>query len=515
MTNIKHSILHINTDGISGGAGKAAYRLHKGLLSIGRNSQYLVKEIQTTDPTIFVAPADAHFERHLVNDELINKHYIWYNRTAVTNTYFSFSYPGYDLSKNSLILDADILNLHWTEDFLSPRSLNALFSMNKPAVWTLHDQKPFTGGCHYSAGCKKYQELCQRCPQLSEDPIGLPSAILRDKMELFKGADLTIVTPSQWLAKEARKSNLFKSNRVEVIPNSLETDIYYPVDKETAKKLLDIDPNTITIMFGSADISDERKGIRHLIAATYFCLKDARFKKLIDSRKLVFICVGKADELTGQMPVPLMNMGYIDDDRSMAGIYNAADMFILPSVEDNLPNTMIEAMACGAPVISFKAGGMPDVIIDDLNGKLADFRDDEQLGRAILDLVFNPDKRAFLNSNCSLLIREKYKLEDQANNYLRLYDELLKDRGERKTTVIPYGGTYGRNTRIIYGGLFRFAVKKVLKKKFNVEVNNEFALSVLGCGLRFMRKVIPNHLNYFFRQCERIYHSLHIDNRKR
>jgi glycosyltransferase involved in cell wall biosynthesis len=454
------SILQINTYGISGGAGKAAYRLHKGLLSAGQRSQYLVKEIKATVPEVITAQADVNFENKLKNDHLINKYYIWFNRTELSNTYFSFSYPGFDLSVSKPIRDADIVNLHWTEDFLSPVSLNYLFAQNKPVVWTLHDQKPFTGGCHYSAGCKNYQDLCRNCPQLQDDPFGLPTAVLKDKIELFKGADLTVVTPSLWLANEARESSLFKSNRIEVIPNAIEADIYYPVEKKAAKNRIGIDTDTITIMFGTADAREKRKGLKNLISALSYCIKDKEFKKLADAKKVVIICVGKTDTSIKGLPIPLLDMGYIENDGDMSRIYNASDMFVLPSLEDNLPNTMIEAMACGTPVISFDVGGIPDVITNDVNGKLVALKDDIGFGRAILELAFNSAIRRTMSEQCSSFIRNKFRLEDQAQNYIKLYDDLLKSRPSRTSTVVKHEGAYGTSVKTVYEDVLRFAKQK-------------------------------------------------------
>jgi glycosyltransferase involved in cell wall biosynthesis len=465
MNRHKHSILQINTYGIAGGAGKAAYRLHNGLLRIGQHSRYLVKEVKSSDPTIFTAELDNDFEEKLKTDHLINKYYIWFNRTLLSNTYFSFSYPGYDLSRSQLLQDADIVNLHWTEDFLSPISLNSIFALNKPVIWTLHDQKPFTGGCHYSAGCKNYRDLCRDCPQLQDDPFGLPTAVLKDKMELFYGADLTVVTPSSWLAKEARESSLFKSNRVEVLPNSIDADIYYPVEKNAAKIQIGIDPDTVTIMFGTADAREDRKGLRYLISALSYCIKDKEFKRLADAKKVVIICVGKMDASIKSLPIPLLDMGYIEDDADMARIYNASDMFVLPSLEDNLPNTMLEAMACATPVISFDVGGMPDIIEDDVNGKLVSFKDDVQLSRAILDLVFNEKKRKFMGDRGTKIIREKYKLEDQAKSYLTLYDDLLNHRASCNSDIARYRGFYGSSTQLIYRDLLQFALKKQAQRE--------------------------------------------------
>ena len=427
-----------------------------------------------------------------MNDRLINKYYIWFNRTALSNTYFSFSYPGYDLARSPFIRESDIINLHWVEDFLSPVSLNGIFALNKPIVWTLHDQKPFTGGCHYSAGCLNYRGTCSPCQQLGEDPFSLPMAVLSDKMELFKGADLTIVAPSRWLAEEARKSTLFNSHRIEVIPNSVETDVYCPVDKREAKMTLGVDPDAIVVMFCTTNGKEERKGLKNLVAALDLCVNDPAMQELVQAGKLMVLSVGTENELLRRLPIPHLDKGFILDDREMAEIYNAADLFVLPSLQDNLPNTMIEAMACGTPVIAFDVGGMPDVIRDGANGRLVAYQDNEQLHRAIRELVLDPDMRRRMGEAGAKEIRSIYKLEDQAARYLQVYEELLKSRERGRSVVAAAGSPYGRHTSDIYPGLFQFAVKKIIKLRFNLELRNKDAEKVVSRAVHAVTRVVPN-----------------------
>ncbi len=167
--------------------------------------------------------------------ELIQDQYLNRNRTELSNTFFSLSYPGWDISRLPLAQAADVINLHWVADFQSPPTLKRLFEVGKPVVWTLHDQWAFTGGCHYSAGCEGYRSSCTGCPQLREDPYDLPAAILGDKLDAFRNAKLTIVTPSHWMAECARSSRAFRDVPVRVIPNGLETDIFQPASKARAK----------------------------------------------------------------------------------------------------------------------------------------------------------------------------------------------------------------------------------------------------------------------------------------
>ena len=213
-------------------------------------------------------------------------------------------------------------------------------------------------------------------------------------------------------------------------------------------------------MFGTADAREKRKGLKNLISALSYCIKDKEFKKLADAKKVVIICVGKADASIKELPIPLLDMGYVEDDSDMARIYNASDMFVLPSLEDNLPNTMIEAMACGTPVISFDVGGMPDVITSDVNGKLIPLKDDIGFGRAILELAFNSTIRRTMSEQCSSFIRNKFRLEDQAQNYIKLYDDLLKSRPLPTSTVVKHEGAYGTSVKTVYEDVLRFAKQK-------------------------------------------------------
>jgi hypothetical protein len=147
------------------------------------------------------ANLDEEFYLDQIQHRYINAH-----RTDISNTIFTLPYPGHDLCETGLVQAADIINLHWIAWYQSVTTLQRLFSMGKPVIWTLHDEWAFTGGCHYSAGCKKYRRYCSNCPQLSDDPHNLAKAVLKDKLDLFKGANLTIATPSKWLGDCARKA---------------------------------------------------------------------------------------------------------------------------------------------------------------------------------------------------------------------------------------------------------------------------------------------------------------------
>jgi glycosyltransferase involved in cell wall biosynthesis len=465
-------IVQIDTYDISGGAARAAYRLHRGLLQVGQDCRMLVRHKDSNDDSVFCISPEKSVEK--VEEEFflsvaIQEHYIDSHRTDISNTLFSLSYPGYDLSALPMVQEADIINLHWVANYQSPLTLHKLFALGKPVVWTLHDQWAFTGGCHYSAGCEEYHHGCAACPQLADDPFGVPEAVLKDKLKFFKDANLTIVTPSQWMAECARQSRLFKDLRIEVIPNSLETDVFVPQPKSEAKESIGISAETITLLFGGEDSNEKRKGFRELKAAIKYCLKDARFQNLVKSDKIKMICFGRPYDDLDTIGIPVVPLGYLDSDEKISAAYSSADIFILPSLEDNLPNTMLEAMSCGTPVVAFDVGGMPDVIVDVVTGRLVPLGDTREMGKAVLSLIFDPDKREVMMEKCRRKMREGYALDIQARCYLELYEELhsLPEASTAKAWEAPEAS----NAELLYvslepevGPYFQIIYEKVLFK---------------------------------------------------
>ncbi|MCX6579492.1 MAG: glycosyltransferase [Candidatus Aminicenantes bacterium] len=415
-----------------GGASIATLRLHKGLRSLNRDFAMIVRYKNTNDPDIY-----AVFRKNMgmsIEEEIFKSmENLAYdqNRTDLSNTLLSLPYPGYDLSKTGVIRDADIINLHWTAHFQSVESITSLLNLGKPVVWTLHDQNAFTGGCHYSAGCIKYREDCRDCPQLKDNCYQIPFHILNNKVKNWQHCrdNLVIVTPSRWLADCARESKLFRGLRVETIPNSLETEEFMPLEKKTARKELDLghgQPGQVVLLFGAVTGNEKRKGFQHLVQALRYCLRDPGFKYLAKNGGVKILTFGPSQGDLKELDIEIQSIGYIDGNRKLAALYSASDLFVLPSLEDNLPNTMLESMACGTPVVSFAVGGMPDLIQDGVTGGMAPCFDTGKLGQIILDLVFDADKREQMGRNCRQVIEKNFKLQDQAANYIELFNELTK-----------------------------------------------------------------------------------------
>ena len=414
-----------------GGAANSCKRLHLGLLLEGITSKILLKSKQNNWPNSFILkptpkilPTSVKIENKVKRilkelklyhpKQVKNKAQEFLNSRPAGLEMFSFPSADYDITQNDLYKEADIINLHWVANFLDYKSF---FEKNtKPVVWTLHDMNPFSGGEHYEENF------------LGIDEVGLPIIRIHSKEEkrvakenieikkqtLAKVNNLTIVTPSEWLAEEARKSEVFKGLQVICIPYGLDAEIYKPRDKNYSRELLGIPKDKKVILFVADSISNNRKG--------FVFLKRA-FEQLADEN-IVLCAIGTKNTQIESFNNTL-ELGPIYDERLMSIAYSAADVFVIPSLMDNLPNTVLESLMCGTPVIGFPVGGIPDMIQDGENGLLTK---DISVSSLLETLT------KFLNSSetfDSNKIREnalkKYDQKIQAGSYIKLFESILKE----------------------------------------------------------------------------------------
>jgi len=422
---LKVAILNSNDN--VGGAAKAMYRLHKGLKQLDVDSKLIVREKHLKD-------LDSISIKRNVSDVLveraIQKYCIDLNRTDITNTFFSFNYGSLDKQLTAHCSESNVLNIHWVDHFISNRDLATLVNLNKPIVWTLHDQRPLTGGCHYSAGCDHYINNCGDCHMLVDDRHNLPSRVLNQKLEVIKHANMTVVSPSKWLAEESKKSRLFSNSRIEVIPNAVDTEIYRQFDKYESKAELGIDTNAVVLQFGAQNGGVTRKGFRYLLKSLHIALENKLFREKCKKNEVIILCLGKEDDAIAELPVKKILMGYVDDEETMAKVYSATDVFILPSIEDNLPNTILESMACGTQVVGFDTGGFSDIVSNE-TGLIVEKGNCEKLALAIIDVVLNGDDRNKKNNMCRSVIENNYTLRHQAEKYKRLFEDCMEHHLKR------------------------------------------------------------------------------------
>ncbi len=415
----------INTADAGGGAPAACMRLLKALESKQVDAHMLVQEKMTNEPR--VKSIDNGFISRLkikFNFFYERLPFIWF-RAKDRSVRFAFSTAdtGTDISHQADILNADILHLHWTNSgFLSISDLKKLFETGKPVVWTLHDMWAFTGGCHYAGDCDHFVNECGNCWMLrNPGNKDVSHSGWIHKNELLKATkNIVFVTCSHWLADVARTSSLLKDFRIETIPNPIDIDIFSPKDITTARAKWNINPQSKIILFGAANILDRRKGISYLVDA----LNDLK-NNYPDTGNIEIVLFGKNKSFdVNQLPFKVHELHIITSQYDLAELYSLADVFVTPAIEDNLPNTVMEALACGTPVVAFNTGGIPDMVVHKQNGYLAEFKSSKDFAAGI-HYILNSDSTAELAANARNKVLQNFTNEIVASKYMAVYQSIL------------------------------------------------------------------------------------------
>ncbi|EIM64875.1 glycosyltransferase [Desulfobacter postgatei] len=415
-------VLIINTFSCGGGAARAARRLHHALLDQNIDSFFLSSDGIGTERD-YLAQITDYKSAEIDGD--IQGNYINKNRTSLSNTFFSVSLAHYDIMNLVLEIKPDIINLHWVARFLSYEILERLLSLHIPIVWTLHDERPYTGGCHYTAGCDQFiSQKCANCPQLKQDPLSLTKKNLEKSNNLLKGKKVTVVCPSSWLSRRAKQSAVFCDNQILTIKNCVEIDIFTQLDKRKEKERLGIPVDSIAILAGAHDNKEKRKGYSYFLHALKIINDDYSLSTFVKQGKIVILIVGEHAEDIEFLGYKTKNFGYINDDSMLSSIYNAADVFVLPSLEDNLPNTLLESGACATPMVAFNSGGISDIVIDRKTGLLAKTGSAIQLALHLKLLINYPDTRNRLGENARAFVTKECNPNKQAEEYLNVYQSL-------------------------------------------------------------------------------------------
>jgi glycosyltransferase involved in cell wall biosynthesis len=411
-------ILLMNTCDLEGGAARAAYRLHQGLQKNSINSKMLV-QTQLSDDRNIIAPEKV-LQQEINNIRIILEGLPLKLYPDRQRTNYSLQWVK-DLTLSKVReINPDLINIHWVNG--GYLQIETMAKFKKPIVWTLHDMWAFTGGCHYTQDCDRYTASCGACPQLkSQKDWDLSRWIWQRKNKAWKDLNLTIVTPSQWLAKCTSQSSLFADTRIEVIPNGLNTKVYKPIERNLAKNLLGLPQNKRIILFGAMwATSDRRKGFHLLLPAFQ------KLRQLTNSEDIELAIFGASSPPEPpDFGFPTHYLGRLNDDFSLSMLYAASDVFISTSLQDNLPNTIVEALACGTPCIAFKIGGMPDLIEHQHNGYLAEPFVAEDIARGIAWAIEDPERYDRLCDRAREKAEREFNLQLQTSRYVSLFEELL------------------------------------------------------------------------------------------
>ena len=410
-------VLIVNTSDRSGGAAVAANRLMMALNNHGVKVKMLVRDKISDSLTIVALP----------KSPLLHWNFLWERFVIYCRLHFSRKHlfeidlanTGSDITRLPEFQEADVIHLHWiNQGMLSLGTIRKILRSGKPVVWTMHDIWPATGLCHVTLGCRYFTSVCHQCRLLpgGGSDNDLSTSVWRKKERMLDGESIFFVACSRWLAGEAKASGLLKGQKITSIPNPIDTHIYKPGDRMEARRRLGLKEDRQYILFASQRVTNENKGMDYLIEAC---------RQLHDLPQVtVLILGGHAEEVTPQLSLDAVPLGYVNDERRIVEIYQAADVFVLPSLSENLPNTIMEAMACGLPCVGFRVGGIPEEIDHKRNGYVAEYRNACDLANGIR-WVLTSAKSDELSRDCVRKVTQNYSQQSVALRYIDVYEQAM------------------------------------------------------------------------------------------
>ena len=405
------SILHISTTDNLGGSGRSAYRIHTGLRKLGCTSRMLVSLRSTADRDVQTIWGSmpwraADWVARRVTDGL-SLQYLFYPSS-------------FHLLRHPWFREADVVQFYNTHGSYFSHTAMVPIARRKRVIWRLSDMWPLTGHCAYSFDCERWKTGCGSCPILADEPalhVDRTAFLWKVKDWVYSRAPMTIVAPSRWMAGVVAASPLLGRFPVRVIPNGVDLEVFRPTPKHVAREALGVHADDPVVFFSAVELGAVRKGGQVLARAL-------EILKSRDVRLHLLVAGSGGEQWRAQCPYPVTALGAIADDRLMALAYSAADVFVLPTLAENLPNGILESMACGTPAVGFDVGGVPDLIRHGETGHLARHGDADALARAIAALVGDAALRERLGRQSREIAEREYSAALEARRFLDLCGEV-------------------------------------------------------------------------------------------
>lgn len=413
-------VLIISTSEKTGGAAVAAKRLVDALNNNGVKAKMLVRDKETDDITVAASGLAILHQWHFLWERLCVFTAMRFSRKRLFEV--DIANAGTDVTRTREFREADVIHLHWiNQGMLSLSGIRKILDSGKPVVWTMHDLWPATAICHYPRGCQAFTSQCRGCPCLpgGGSANDMAARTWRRKVNMLRGGNISFVACSRWLADKAKQSALLTGKTVDCIPNPIDSRVYRPSDKDAARRRVGLPRGKRVILFVSQRATDKRKGMAYLTEA---CRKLATEFPDMLADTVVAILGGHSEECVPQLPFPAYPLGYVNDERRITDVYNAADVYVLPSLEDNLPNTIMEAMACGVPCVGFRTGGIPEMIDHNKTGYVAEYMSSDDLANGLAWVLRDAD-RGILGANAVRKVVARYSQQSVALKYIEVYNK--------------------------------------------------------------------------------------------
>ena len=413
-------VLLINTSENTGGAAIAARRLLLALRKNGVDSEMLVRDRSGVNDhvrSVLKNDSDSYLAKWYFYRERLN---IFLHNGFSRENLFAVSTAdcGFSITDLEIVQEADIIHLHWiNQGFISLKEIQKLYQMGKKIVWTMHDMWPITGICHHARTCTRYVTGCIACPFLKSSKEDLSTLVFTEKRKIYSSVNPTFVTCSNWLKGLAKQSLLTTENRVFQIPNPIDTTRFFPLENHNHRIQFSLPEDKLLILFGALNVTDKRKGIDYLLQALEILA--------LERKDIELVVFGQVKtELKNKLPFKVHSVGYLTQEEDIFALYNSIDIYVTPSLEENLPNTIMEAMACGKPCVGFNIGGIPEMIDHKINGYVAQYKSASDLAQGI-NWVLDPDNY----KTCAHFSRDKvestYSESVVAEQYLEIYKDVL------------------------------------------------------------------------------------------
>ena len=420
-SNKTMKVLIVNTSEKTGGAAIAANRLLKALNRNGVDATMLVRDKQSSDKEVITLGTTLRTKWNFIWERFVIWIYNRFDRKKLFHT--SIANSGTDITKLKEFNEADIIHLHWiNQGMLSLNDIDRIAKSGKPIIWTMHDMWACTGICHHARECNNYHKECNHCHYLYNNGTSndLSTRIFKKKYKLYKSAPITFITCSKWLRDRAKQSVLLQNHIIIDIPNPIDTGLFRPIDKLEARKRESLPTDKKLILFGAAKITDKRKGIDYFIECCRILAE--RYPELQKNLGIVVYGNG-AEELKSAVPFQVFPLNYIDNEKKIVDIYNAVDVFVTPSLEENLPNTIMEALACGLPCVGFNVGGIPEMIEHKVNGYVSEYKSAADLANGIhwtlQEATYDNLRKAAVEK-----VEKCYSEQIVAEKYIQIYDSM-------------------------------------------------------------------------------------------
>lgn len=409
-------ILHLNANS-AGGAFVAANRLSTALNGLGVESRHLV--FAGTPGEGYALWAGSAVKRLIATGKhaLEKLDFLRYERDSAVRFAFSHGLTGIDITRHPWFREADVIHLHWVnKGFLSLESISAVIRSGKKVVWTCHDMWPFTGGCYHNRGCMNYRTGCGHCQYLKNPAADdLSARVFQHKETLWSAGQISFITPSSWLANRAGESRLAQHLAINVIPNGIDTGAFCPLAESGVAAGAG---EKRVISFAAANLSNPYKGFNE-----FNIMLDTLKASGVENIEILVIGENKAGVRFSDA-YPVKFTGYISDPAKMAAFYRASDVYVTTSLEENLPTTIMESLACGTPVAAFRVGGIPEMIVHRETGVLADSGDAAGLAAEVKNLLdLNQDAWNTMRAAARKFALDHYDAGVVAALHLKLYGQ--------------------------------------------------------------------------------------------